>query len=340
MPKKRKRKQMKKTVGIMGNKMFLAAIVGIIIIGGGIAAFYMMPGLFGGNDIATWDSASTIIADRERMSAPPPPPTTDPVTTTTDGEPVDEYLTTNPIQMSLFGIDIDGVRHAVPEPAPAAQSAYLGEVEIFDVEFDISWNFLMDINQYPERYASGDVEVMIMLSLVDRFVSDTHGNAYTDSYDSGAIYPADFTYNFTVLSADLLSQSVGTMTFSLIDDLYGAFAYTDINDIDAAALADSRTATLMNQVLEDDNVTITELTGMLTFEYGILGYYMVNELGSDANRALKRLTVTTDPVIPEEVGGMSVYDIGGYAISDSALLIVGLGVFSMIMVYYCLNRRR
>lgn len=342
MPKKRKsmrRKgtKMKKTSGAGGSKMFLVAIVGIIIIGGGIAAYFMMPGLFASNDAITWDSATEVIRDRT-VAAPSdaPPDTVD------DDVTVDEYALVNPIRMDLFGIDIDGVRHAVPAPSAVAQSAFLGEVEIFDIEFDIYWNFIGDIAAHPERYTT-DAEIMIMLSLVDRSVMDTHGNTYTDSYDSGMVYPGEFTYNHTVPAAELLTGGSSFITLSLVADLYGSFVYTDINEIDDAALVDAKADGLMNQQLEDDNVTITELAGMLTFEYGILGYYMVNELGSDANRALKRLAVTTEPVAPAaeetEAGGMSVYDIGGVSISDTTLLVVGLGVFGMIVVFYYIRRR-
>ena len=337
MPKRRKKKSMskKKSVGLIANKTFLAAIVGIIIIGGGIAAFYMMPS----QDTATWDTATEIIRDRGGTTGVPSAPDETDTTDVTDEVPVDEYIYTNPIQMNLFGIDIDGVRHPVPAPSTVAQSAFLGDIEIFDVEFDIYYNIINDVIEYPERYTS-DVEIMIMLSLVDRSVMDTHGNAYRDSCDSGMVYPDEFTYNHTILTADIISAGSGFITLSLVNDLYGSFMFTDINDIDDAALVDARTVGLVNQLLEPDNVTITELTGMLTFEYGILGYYMVNELGSGANRALKRLAVTTDPVISDEVGGMSVYDIGGVGIADTTILVVGLGVFGMIMVYYYLSRRR
>jgi hypothetical protein len=330
---RRKSTKLKKTPGVAGSKMFLVAIVGLIIVGGGIAAYFMMPGLFSNNDAVTWDSATEVIRDRTVVAPSDAPPDTG-----EDEEPVDEYVLVNPILMNLFGMDIDGVRHAVPAPSAVAQSAFLGEVEIFDVEFDIYWNFIGDIAAHPERYM-GDAEIMIMLSLVDRNVMDTHGNTYTDAYDSGMVYPGEFTYNHTVPATELLTGGSSYITLSLVNDLFGSFVYMDINAIDDAALVDAMSAGLMNQVLEADNVTITELAGMLTFEYGILGYYMVNELGSDANRALKRLTVTTDPVIPEEVGGMSVYDIGGVSISDTSLLIVGLGVFGMIVVYYYIRRR-
>jgi len=343
MPKKRnkmrkKKASRKKTTSITGNKMFLVAVVGMLIIGGGFAAFYMMPGLFSSADTVTFDSATEIIRDRGGVSNIPTGTTETPATEE-NVTVVDEYIYVNPIQMNLFGIDGENNRIPVPQPSVAAQSAFLGEVEIFDIEFDIYWNFIFDIAEHPERYTT-DVEIMIMLSLVDRSVMDTHGNSYTDSYESGMIYPEVFTYNYTVLAAEFLTEGSSYVTLSLVDDLYELFLYADINEIDNSALVDARSVGLMNQVLEDDNVTITELTGMLTYDYGILGYYTVDNCGSEANRALKRLTVTTDPVIPTEVGGMSVYDIGGYSVSDSALLVVGLGVFCMIAMYYHLSRRR
>ena len=335
MPKKRKssRRKTKQTAGIAGSKIILVVVIGIIIMVGGFVAFNMMPG---GRDAVTYESATEVIRDRGSAPGIPSTPST-PINET----PIDEFILTNPIQMNLFGIDIDGIRHAVPESSPVVQSAYLGDVEIFDVEFDIYYNFMADITEHPDRY-SGNVAVMIMLSLVDRGVEDTYGNAYVDSYESGAIYPTEFTYNHTILEADVVNGSSGFITLSLVNDLYGSFMFTDINDIDDAALVDAKSAGLMNQALVD-NVTV-DLAGMLTFEYGILGYYLVNEYGSATNRALKRLTVTTEPVAPaaeeSEAGALSVYDIGGVGISDSAILVVGLGVFSMIVVYYYLNRRR
>ena len=351
MPKRRKKSKKnvrgrKKSVGIMANKTILAAIVGIIIIGGGFAAFYMMPT----QDAATWDAATEIIRDRGGASGVPSAPDDTNVTDTTDTTtvtdetvevPIDEHLYTNPVQMTLFGIDIDGVRHPVLESAPTVQSAYLGDVEIFDVEFDIYFNYVSDVVEHPERYV-GNVEVMIMLSLVDRMVVDTYGNVYGDTSRSEVVYPGDFTYNHTILEADMIPSGSGFVTVSLVNDLYGSFVYTDINDVDNAMFEDARSAGLMNQEIVD-NVTV-DLTGRLTFSYGVLGYYMVNEYGSEANRALKRMTVTTEPVASPDISPpaveMSVYNIGGREVSDFMLLVVGLGVFGMIMVYYYLSRRR
>jgi len=357
MPKRRKKsmRKKKKSVGIMANKMVLAAIVGIIIIGGGVAAFYMMPS----RDTATWDAATEIIRDRGGVSGVPSVPDdtneTDTTTTTTDTTDtttvtdetvevpieVDEYLYTNPIQMRLYGIDEVGGRHEISESGPTVQSAYLGEVQIFDIEFDIYFNFLLDVEEYPERYV-GNIGVMIMLSLVDRTVQDASGNLYGDTSRSEVVYPGDFTYNLTILEEDIATRGNGFVTVSLVGDLYRLFGYGDITDVNNALLDAARSVTLMNQVVAD-NVTV-DIPGMLTFSYGVLGYYIVNEYGSAANRALKRMTITSQPVVSEydipPTLQMSVYDIGGYEVGDSMLLVIGLGVFGMIMVYYYLSRRR
>lgn len=323
-----------KSAGIMANKMMLAVIVGIVVIGAGLGAYYFMPG----NDVATWNTANEII--RDRGAANPPPDTTEgggEETETTTTEEVEPDLTpVNPIHMDLYGIDIDGIRHPIPESSGVAQSVFLGEVEIFDIEIDIFWNFENGLSLIGQALDDG-ADLQIIVSIVDSAVSDTYGNSFIDT----SIYT--FVYDVSLNIEEDPTLSDGFITFSLLDDLYFNTTYLSIDDINAGVVGIARANEVpINQMLIDD--VLTDVDGMLTFQYGVLGYYMVDGYGSEANRALKRLTVTTEPFIFEEAevpaaSAFSVYNIGGHEISDTAI-IVGLGVFSMIIIYYYLKRRR
>lgn len=334
MPKKRRStKGLRKGSGLFGNKMVLAVLIGTIVMVGGFTAFYMMSG----RDSATWDSATQVMRDRGISTLPD---TTETVTTTTAEINETELMAmVNPVNMRVFGIDGEGTRHEVVEAAVVAESAFIGDIEIFDVEFDIAWDLTLYLG-YNSQFFAESRTVQVFISIVDSAVFDTYGNSYIDET------PVVFEYNVTV-NADSLGNLIGFVTFSMVNDLYGAIV-TSIDDIDNLIFDMARAnGALINQeaiVNEDGTTTINELTGMLTFEYGVLGFYMVDGLGSDANRALKRLTVTTEPVAPETgevppASAFSVYSIGGYNIEDT-VLIMGMGVFVMILVFVYLGRRR
>jgi hypothetical protein len=320
MPRRKTTRGLKKGKGMFANRMLLAALVGMIVIGGGFAAFYFMSN----RDTITWNNATEVMRNRgvhDNLI----------VTTTTTGEAgeIDISQIANPVIMSVYGVDNSEHLHLIADSSPA-QSAFIGELNITDIQFNITWNLVQYYTDYPETFSDYRT-IQLFLSVVNTYVSDTYGHSYSDN--TSIVYTDNVTIDVTTL--------VGYSVFSMVNNLYNV---SSIDDMNALVVNNARAnGAMINQALSDDNETITDVTGMLTFDYGILGFYMVDGLGSDANRALKRLTVTTEPVAPDTgvppASAFAIYNIGVYQVSDT-VLIIGMGVFAMILVFVYLGRRR